>query len=101
MKNTDRTITPAGMTGRLGSARAEKIAALEGLTLTARMRSILDDTARRGLSGDERRAIFKALFVDRKPAVLPNDKDAWTCRYLSRLNNGQSPAGVPDGSCAA
>jgi hypothetical protein len=45
----------------LTSSHGEKISAIEGMTLTPRMEHVLKDSARRGLSGDERRALIKDI----------------------------------------
>ena len=47
--------------GRLTRARGEKISAVEGLSLSPRMRRLLDQTE--GKSGDERRALIRAQFA--------------------------------------
>ncbi len=52
-------------TVRLTSVRGEKISAVEGLTLTPRMRAVLDMSKDR--PGDERRKLIEAQFR-RKPA---------------------------------
>jgi len=43
----------------LDSTRAAKISAVEGMQLSARMKAILDQSARDGLSGDEQRALIR------------------------------------------
>lgn len=43
----------------LSSKRGERISAVEGLQLSARMRHVIVTTASRGLSGDERRTLIK------------------------------------------
>lgn len=50
--------------GPLTSSRGEKIAAVEGLSLTPRMKAALTMTA--GKSGDERRAVVKAQFAKKR-----------------------------------
>lgn len=47
--------------GRLTRERAEKINAVEGLSLTPRMKRILDVSA--GKSADEQRALVRAQFA--------------------------------------
>lgn len=47
--------------GALTRARGEKISAVEGLTLTPRMRAVLDLT--QGKSGDERRRLIREQFA--------------------------------------
>ncbi|MQW85972.1 hypothetical protein [Sinorhizobium saheli] len=48
---------------RLTSRRGEKISAVEGLTLTPRMRAVLDMT--KDKPGDERRRLIKAQFAQK------------------------------------
>jgi hypothetical protein len=55
-------------TGMLTSSRAEKIAAVEGMRLSPRMAHILKDAAKKGLSGDESRALIRAQFTAKKSA---------------------------------
>jgi hypothetical protein len=49
------------VTGRLTSARGEKISAVEGMTLSPRMRQLLDRTQDK--TGEERRELIKAQFA--------------------------------------
>ena len=44
----------------LNRSLAEKISAVEGMTLSARMATILDEASRQGLKGDALRARIKA-----------------------------------------
>ena len=52
---------PSSPSGRLTQARAEKISAVEGLTLTSRMRDVL--AATKDQPADERRRAIRAQFV--------------------------------------
>jgi hypothetical protein len=49
----------------LGRRTAEKISAVEGMSLSSRMRKILDEAPERELSGDERRLLIKAQALKR------------------------------------
>ena len=60
MKKSPSSSTPVKQPGKLTSARGEKISAVEGLTLSPRMRTVLETTE--GQSGDQRRAQIRAQF---------------------------------------
>lgn len=61
MKSSTARIPRSPKTRRfvLGSVRAAKISAVEGMQLSPRMKAILDQGAREGLSGDEQRALIR------------------------------------------
>ncbi|TIS98063.1 hypothetical protein [Mesorhizobium sp.] len=61
MKSPNSRIGRSAKTGRfvLTSARGEKISAVEGMKLSPRMAKVLNQGARHGLSGDERRSLIK------------------------------------------
>jgi hypothetical protein len=52
--------------GKLTRSRAEKISAVEGMTLSSRMNRVFTQADQRGLGGDERRALIKAQFAGGK-----------------------------------
>ncbi len=62
MGKKSATVVRSPKTGQfvLKRSRAERISAVEGMTLSARMATILDDGTRRGLSSDALRARIKA-----------------------------------------
>ena len=66
MKNTGRSTLQKLQPGKLTRSRGEKISAVEGLVLSRRMRDILTQSERNGLSGDERRALIRAAFTSKK-----------------------------------
>ena len=55
------TVSRSTKTGQfvLSSRKGEKISAVEGMTLSPRMSTILSESRKRGLSGDERRKLVK------------------------------------------
>ena len=64
MKKLAPSIGRDSKTGKLTSSRGEKISAVEGMHLTVRMKTVLNES--RGKSGDERRALVKAQFETKK-----------------------------------
>lgn len=64
MKSSSPKIARSAKMGQfvLTSSRGTKISEVEGMKVSARVGRILTETARQGLSGDERRALIKEHF---------------------------------------
>jgi len=60
MKKTAPALPPVKQPGKLTSERGEKISAVEGLTLSPRMKAVLEMS--KGQPGEQRRAMIRAQF---------------------------------------